>query len=932
MKVLRAIKSLFANRIQIKNGAEALATASFSVILSIIVAGLLSMHAYAIWPIYSEFVAGGTIFSGYNKQGDMLLFYALLFSLPLFSIIFLLFKHRKKWSYVNNENSKKCYVNREGQSVDNTNEEKTIAYENSYKWLASYAAIIIMFAFSIIAFETAISGRMIEKRALLASIRNYLIATELLIGVLVLICILVKKMQLENVLRFGYMFSQVLLPFCFLGYFGFYYRYENESNIIELFHSGKWKYFCIAVFLILMVEQSIRLLKKKSGIACGSMIAIASMSIMKMPSGIMSVDFFHNGEMALPMQQYMAYGKLPYFDLDPIHGLCDYVYSLFNYAFFDGTYMSQSAGVVAAQLCMAMLYAIILAFFYKEREISTILIWLFMPYLVEKAGIRYVVLFSAFLILFSKKVRRNSLWFIWWWILLCIVGITYNVSIGLSMAVAFFPEVIYRIIKDIVPLLKKWREIQFESLFSRENGALTIAGCMLFIWGICYIPVFAQIMRFLQENAATTLWVNGTPIFGDEFHFVETFAVFVPYLAILILTLSSKKIECWYYIDILMCLVVITNYACVRYDEGLRIAVLGVLFGFIFLLCFAQDWAKSKLQWICYICVLIAAIMLIRGYLPIRSHALMEVEVIPANKELEISETQVQDPVVYVSGDSVAMDNLGTGFIQGLTLNSLKNIQFVLQSEDALNSWLDLTNKISHSVIFNSEYSCPFTSAYNISNDLMQEKAIAYIKETQPRLILLSPYIRFDEAPISLRSPKMYQAILDMGYEPYVYEDVIYMLSGSSTCSEAADGRRMFGMLNHRTDLGMLPYLWGTALENEKDGLIQIAGEQDWGNVNGKEVQYLDIIVDRDTVEVDNANDVFTVSFQSTIDGERYQFLVKTGADKIDNTTNKVMQKNEEIHYLIPLFSSPFFSYSDGVNIQIDGIRYSDVRFYQTYE
>ena len=68
----------------------------------------------------------------------------------------------------------------------------------------------------------------------------------------------------------------------------------------------------------------------------------------------------------------------------------------------------------------------------------------------EKAGIRYVFFIAAFFILLCDRVRKNNLWFFWWWILLCITGIFYNVSIGASVAVAFLPEAIYRLIKEII--------------------------------------------------------------------------------------------------------------------------------------------------------------------------------------------------------------------------------------------------------------------------------------------------------------------------------------------------------------------------------------------------------------------------------------------------------------------------------------------------
>ena len=49
-------------------------------------------------------------------------------------------------------------------------------------------------------------------------------------------------------------------------------------------------------------------------------------------------------------------------------------------------------------------------------------------------------------------------------------------------------------------------------------------------------------------------------------------------------------------------------------------------------------------------------------------------QIVEEELEITIMDEKTKDPVVYVSGDSVGMPALGTGFIQGSTLNSLKNI------------------------------------------------------------------------------------------------------------------------------------------------------------------------------------------------------------------------------------------------------------------
>lgn len=917
----RHIIQKFKNEVFIQSGAEALAAALFSVLLSALTAGGISLQYYGIWPDYTQFVAGGTVYNGYNKTGDMSMFYLLLFCMPVYFVLFLWLKRYCVNRLAKEKRDKCSYVNQKTNCVNCDNYDDCDGCNKNYvnRHVLDFVSALLLGSFAITAIETAVAGRFVTHRTELAYLRVFLIVIYWMWMLALLIWAWAKQQNIHKLIEKISVCAQVLLPFCFLGYFGFYYQYENENGLIELFYSYKWKCFCVAVFVIFLFAQIYRLMKKKNDISVYALVSVATMSVMRTPEGLMSVDFFHNGEMALPMQQFVSYGKIPYFDIDPIHGLCDYVYSFFNYLFFDGSYFSQNAGIVVANLFIAAFLAVVLANCLKKRSGVVVIIWLFMPYLLEKAGIRYVFFIAAFFILLCDRVRKNNLWFFWWWILLCITGIFYNVSIGASVAVAFLPEAIYRLIKEIKKRWKqyaithKWKDV-FIDIPEKEKKILQSAWIVLVLVGICFIPWFMQILRFLHENAATTLWVNGTAIFGQEFRPVETFALFLPYLAVFVVALSGNKKAKSAFVAIAVGLFVIANYACVRYDEGLRLAVLGVVFCMICFSYFCMDYlsSKSKAVWLVLLCL--ACVFLIRDYLPLRMDALVYVEQIPAQKKIEINEAMIEDPVVYVSGDSVDMKHMGSGFIQGLTLNSLKNIQFILKQENAQDSFLDLTNKISHTVIFDLETDYPYTSAYNISNDRMQEKAIACIRKNRPRLILLAPYIRFDEATVSLRSPELYQAILQMGYQPYIYEDVIYLLDGESNCDMAEDGKRKMGLLNHRTDMGMLPYLWGTALEDEKENLHEVICEN--GAIPGCEVSYIDLEI----ASSDIVGDSFSLSFQSDVDGEKYQFLMKTGKEKL--------KKNQTVHYLIPVFSSPFFYYSNDMAVKIDGINPTKISYY----
>lgn len=912
------------NKIKIYNGAEALMAALFSLSATALILWLVKPFIYRRTPVYEELVTGGTVWEGYYKQGDMVMFCLLLVLIPLLFAAFLFALHLKKGSWERRE---------KGSRAEETGGQ-------ALKWIPylQYFAAVLIGLVSIRALKNAVIAFWISRFSLWEKGAFGASWIFMAVSLVIFVYFLVKKKDIAPLSGKMLMLLQLFPAFGFLGCYKFYYDYQGADDLIQLYASSRWKLLCFGLFGAFFLCQLWQIGKKKKGVYLSTMVMTGMMGVASTPEGILSVDFFHNGEMSFPMQQLLSYGKAPYFDGDPIHGFCDFFYSLINQVFFDGTYMAQNAAVMAAELFMAAVLAAVMGKCIHNRYAAFFAVYFLMPYLVQKAGVRYLVFFMAFLILFSDGVRKDSRKFLWWWVFLCIGGISWNVSIGSSMAVAFLPEVVYRLIKDLVPELKR-----IPGLCRGEKIKWGISYGFLILLGISYIPLFLQILRFLGENAGTTLYVNGTPVFGEDFHFIRTFGIAVPYLCMFIYALWGKGKEKAAFISVVFNLAVIGNYACVRYDEGIRLAVLCVFFGMLFVLEIARGkglpetagrrWLAGAASGVCAVLVLYLG----WEYLPENNRNTMAPEKVSESMQIEIMGQEKEEPVVYVSGDSVGMPDLGTGFIQGSTLNSLKNVQTVLNRETEGNRYLDLTNKISHYVIFNKESQLPFTSAYNISNRKMQEKAIALVKEETPELILISPLIQFDLAPVSLRSMEFYTTLIKMGYQPYVYEDVVYLKKGDAVLEEAMDGRRNLGLICHKDYLGMLPFLWGNSMENNREELGLVLKEtayecfesKEEGNVlnirldesvKGTEISYIEFIIEADQIEEEQ----WDFSFSSQVDGQSHGFLILGGKD----TGNK--NEGDVIAYLIPVGSSPFWQFSDIKQFRLRGIKeIKEMKVYQ---
>lgn len=900
------------DKLGIYHGAEALVAALFSLLASGLVLYAIKGLLYGRIPVYTELVAGGTVWEGYNKQGDMQLFYLLYLLVPLFFCLFLYIKHSIKM--LGSGKNGISPLPEAGKTAD--------GLWDKWKTAGMFIAAAFLGAESVRAAVTAAAGRWQGQKDTL-DVLGIAVSAVWIAG----LCIfgIWRKIRGNDCRVAGekiLMFSQLFLPLQFLGYYKFFYRFESEEGLIQLFYSVKWKAFCFLLFLVFFLFQGFFIWKKKPGIYLTSLIMVAMGRVVHVPEGILSVDFFHNGEMAFPMQQLLSYGKIPYFDLDPIHGLCDYFYSLVNLVFFDGSYFAANAAIMAAGILMAAFLALIMGCCIKNSYGALLLVYVSVPYLVQSAGVRYMAFFAAFFILLHDGIRKDSRKFLWWWVMLCILGISWNVSIGSSMAVAFLPEVLWRVIKDVFPMLKN-----IKAWDKREKRAFFTAYGILAVTGLCYIPWFLQILRFLGENAGTTLYVNGTPVFGNEFHPAATFMFLLPYMAALIYALRGGKKGTAAFTSMFFCLLVISNYACVRYDEGARLTVLAVFFMVLYMgMLLGEEREKKTILFGTGGLCMAAVLWLGGGWAPSLGAA-VEIEQIPAVGTVRIMDEEIEDPVVFVSGESVDMPDLGTGFIQASTLNSLKNIRRVLDTEAGEGSYLDLTNKISHYVIFDRESVLPFTSAYNISNRKMQEKAAALIEAERPRLILIAPLIQFDLAPVSLRSMKFYTALIEMGYEPYIYEDVVYLLDGEPLLAEAEGGRRSLGLYFHKEYLGMLPCLWGSAVNQDKDapGLEPIGAydKTEWRQMegvpgkiavsleetaSGMELSYVAV-----TIPCDEADETWNLVFKSDVDGEEHRFVISRGESG--------EKQPEELTYLIPTGSSPFWQYSTIREFEISGVR-----------
>ena len=900
-------------------------SALLSVLTLFAVLGVIAPGLYEQMPKYTEWICGLTTWSAYNKQADLYIVQSAMLGLPvLFLAIAFLYVLWKRVMAKQEQRAGVIFVTTYTVVLCMFYRGDANALSWLLIWITLFAGYFYLgkrsrveqfgkLVVDAVMCMLALEAGVLFLNGFFASTGTFwkeISAAVPIVGAVVFAVLVLNEKcgkKAELLLEL-----QCLLPLAWIGCFHFRYRYEKDGSLLELFASGRWKWMCVLLCVLFLVLCIWERAKRGRRLLFSTYAMTAVLRIFSQPEGLLNIDYFHNGEITMPMQQLVSFGKLPYVDIIPIHGLCDYYYGVVNYLFFDGTYISLNAAKVAGDLLMAVFLASVIYFFVEDQRQSFAVIYLFMPFMILSAGMRYWFLFVLFFTLFSLRMQKG-MQSLYMWVWLSMLAIAWNASIGGATALAFLPVIVYRLWRDFPA---QWKELR--SCANKKKSVLTVIGWFgLALAGLAFLPLFLQIVGYLRENAGTTLYVNGmemleeisgaagyfvpSVINGQGNFFLHTFAFLIPLLVVFVLMLQRTCIGAGeMFVTYLLAFWVLVNYAFVRYDEGLRTKVLGIFFLMLTAVTLLQRMGKDSMQILC--AAMLGGAILMAGTEPVVTDKSLVLEKeIPEYISTTIMGQEIEDPVVHVSGELVSMPNLGIGFIQGNTLVSLQNVNTLVQAaRESGQTVFDITNAVANAVTLDMSVYLPYSSAYNISNEVMQDKAIALLSEKLPDVILAAPEIRFDDAPFSFRSMKLYRYLMQQDYVPYKYENVIYLVRGVNPLPQAKQDAEAFAQLMHKKDLSYLPAVWGANAGHMSEPLSPVTipyeiETTDWGlrvifkqPVSGEELAMIGI---SDIVMEEKTEGTVLMSMPSSIASE----------GEVQFTFNC---KGTE--YLIPLCCSPY--------------------------
>lgn len=197
------------------------------------------------------------------------------------------------------------------------------------------------------------------------------------------------------------------------------------------------------------------------------------------------LDYYHHGEWLIPWQQWASFGKVPYIDYSPSHGLVDYFSGMANDLLLDGTLAGfpEARQLVRGISCIAAAFAVCRI----GGPLPALLSLLLFP--VTGRYTVFVAIFCGLVLLTSKQLQRAPVRWLFAYFLTGTAMVLLAPGPGAMLVVAFAPVALLHLVRGL----------------RTEPRLLAIAAtCVVAICGVSLLMgpgkvVVAQI-QFMLEN------------------------------------------------------------------------------------------------------------------------------------------------------------------------------------------------------------------------------------------------------------------------------------------------------------------------------------------------------------------------------------------------------------------------------------------------
>lgn len=635
-------------------------------------------------------------------------------------------------------------------------------------------------------------------------------------------------------LNLGLLLLQVALPLLLFVVVSQHYFYQGR--MVRMYQSTALiGIVCVLMLfswhkLYLRYQAAVQANNRKSTLPYTDMLSPASLYSIAVYIGwvffswtayTFAIDDFHIGEQLLPWQQIIDFGKLPYFDFAPIHGLMAFLYGGMNALFYDGT-------VASFPLAMLLLTAVFmgLSFISVYSFAGPWAALLLTPFL----GITMNRLFCLVpvLLLFCQLLSGNHKIKTWLplWVLLCVVSVLYNVPVGAGLILGSLPIVVYR----------GWLDFRKEKQWVRFF-LLSASACAIAIALISPLRQTASgFLHFILDNAATNTIANGVGILqvdvrpkdlgfaATQFQWVflklSWIAVVLAAIVLLGRTLVDREYRPEPRYVLLLALIPLTFFITGKWslerispgDFSQRDGALSFLGLAFFLPLISAGFGADSTRSLRFL-----ACALIMGITTSLAGVVLDHKALFFGPS---STTAINEKNSLVSGKDIGLPRLGKVFADPKRVEELQSLRkamalFLKPGE----TFLDLTNRSALYYYLDMPVPVVYSSDYVAANAKSLNRILDQIKQNPPPLVLIAPRIIFDGGPASLRSYLLYKELVT-SYVPQTIGEHTFLIRPDrvepSRQNAWAARLDILDSAFKARDLYAIPNAWGRSWERLK--------------------------------------------------------------------------------------------------------------------
>lgn len=884
-----------------------LLSAIFALPATALFAWLVMRVLYQKMPQYEEFVTGYTTWTAYFKSGDMTLAYLViggcLVFYTLFAICFSLIS--RKMTFLQKD-------------MDRIKEYKPGRIE-WYKKVENLCFLLLFSEFSLASMFKAVDLTRIVNTSVIEKV--FLVFQILLFFAVCIFGYFYFRQENKNQMKWALQMSQLFLPLCFL--WTAHYEYLRDGERVVQYDSIKMKTVVVIITIILILYNVYRIFWKdkreeKAGIYLSSFLSLAIFASYSVPRGTISgtpLEMYHYGELSGPLHQFLNFGTVPYLDTMPIHGVCDYFQAGIWYTLFDGTYATFEAAMIIGCVVIALITAAVYYYFVDHKLAGLLCILLFSLFGDTYYYVRWAFVLPFILIVFSKKIREDFSKLLWSWTFISILSIAWNPSIGGACALAALPMVLYEAFHE-----KGWKI--FLRLNEKEIRKKILPFYVpLLILGICFIPMFFAILRYIVENSMAILETTGDILMEEltsPFVWYATFGFAFSLLASCVFLVGKKgeerKLAVYAFLFLVLFNGIIVRYTFVRTQFGERGVIVTAICSLFLVLMIFLPYLKEHRS------VLTSTLTL---FLFLSAVWFKGANLLTMPGKVFVK-NEISIEYVYASVEETNIPGLGDIFITEEQKTELINLNELANDLCKEYQFVDMTNQLSHYNILNKKVLLPFSSTYNTNNKVMQTKAIEVLKELKPEIIVVSPEWKHDSGSLSMRNYYLYQYLMK-NYVPCKYKNIIFLTNHSEIQEQFESAYEELGQLMHIERLKKLPAAWGnenleleetedisvgysmidTNAEETGENQYRMTAEESYfmyvfdENVHGADIPFLRICVEElSTSEKD-------LAFEGVV------YFMEEGKSLKEG--HRFIYDGGEGEFLIPLTTSAYWSYSDKI-------------------